>query len=64
MILGCPYAADVEIGDVVVPSDAASLRAGRRVVRKEGAEDSLTFHYEDDGESETYDAKVAVLVNR
>jgi hypothetical protein len=64
MILGRFYAADVEIGDLVM-LDARSDPPGRRVVRiEEVGGDSLVFHYNDDGEPETYGAKTAVLVTR
>jgi hypothetical protein len=64
MVLGRFYAADVEIGDLVMP-DARSDPPGRSVVRiEEVGGDSLVFHYNDDGDPETYDAKTAVLVTR
>jgi hypothetical protein len=64
MILRLLYAADVEIGHLVMP-DAGSVPPGRRVVRiEEVGGDTLVFHYDDAGEPETYDAKTTVLVNR
>jgi hypothetical protein len=63
MMLARRYAADVEIGDLVM-RDAGSTPPGRRVVRiEEVGGDTLVFHYDDDGEAETYDAKTTVLVN-
>lgn len=65
MILGRLHAADVEIGDLVMPRNAGSAPPGRRVVRiEEVGGDTLVFHYDDNGEPETYEAKTTVLASR
>jgi hypothetical protein len=64
-VLWSVYAADVEIGDVVMPAHGGSARPGRKVVQIElVGPDELRFHYEDDGEPDTYDAKTELPVAR
>jgi hypothetical protein len=64
-VLWSVYAADVEIGDVVMPAHGESAWPGRRVVQIElVGPDELRFHYEDDDEPDTYDAKTELPVTR
>jgi hypothetical protein len=63
-VLWSVYAADVEIGDFVMPH-GESARPGRKVVQIElVGPDELRFHYEDDDEPDTYDAKTELPVTR
>jgi hypothetical protein len=56
------YAADVESEDLVHSEFAPPER---KVVQIElVGPDELRFHYEDDGEPDTYDAKTELMVTR